>query len=85
MNIARRCPFCEGPIQVHDTTEPERRVAGLVYLRADCVICRIRLASAGVGLDDALRQLDHAIAKRVGTGPAQWIIEPKAEKRRGRR
>jgi|GEM_PF-4803152 hypothetical protein len=77
MNIARRCPFCNAPITVTDVTEPERRVAGLVYLRTDCRPCGARIEAAGLGLVGALNQLDHAIAKRVGTEPVEWKIVPR--------
>ena len=83
MNIQRRCPFCNAPITVSDVTEPERRTSGLVYLRTDCRPCGARIEAAGLGLVGALNQLDHAIAKRVGTGPAQWVIVPRSG-RRGR-
>jgi hypothetical protein len=77
MNIARRCPFCNAPITVTDVTEPERRTSGLVYLRTDCVICRVRIEAAGVGLGGALAQMDSALEKRVGTTPGDWKIVPR--------
>jgi hypothetical protein len=77
LNISRRCPFCNAPITVHDTTEPERRVAGLVYLRTDCVICRVRIEAAGVELEDALAHMDSALEKRKGTTPGDWKIVPR--------
>jgi len=84
MNIERRCPFCNAPITVHDTTEPERRLAGLVYLRTDCRPCGARIEAAGLGLTGALNQLDHAIAKREGTKPADWKIVPSKDRRKGK-
>ncbi|MEN6368554.1 MAG: hypothetical protein ABFD77_02515 [Thermotogota bacterium] len=82
----RQCPFCGGRIEVFDVTEPERRAVGLVYLRTRCVPCDARIEAAGIGEEDATRNLDKNISMRVGTEPGQWrILQNRLEKRkRGR-
>jgi len=80
----RQCPFCGAGIEVFDTTEPERRAVGLIYLRARCIPCNARIEAAGIGEEDAVRQMDKVIAKRVGTHPDQWKIVPRGSARRGR-
>lgn len=86
IDIQRECPFCGLEIQVYDVTEPERRKVGLVYLRAGCPACGIRIEAAGIGgVDEALCLLDRQIAMRVGTKPEQWRIRPRKERKSRRR
>ena len=78
----RECPFCASPILVVDVTEPERREVGLVYLSSKCVPCNARIDAAGVGMEDAERQFDLAISRRIGTRPEQWNIKTVHRRRR---
>jgi len=85
MNIQRRCPFCGRENPVYDTTTPQRREAGLVYLRMDCPPCRVRIEAVGSGEDDAVRMLDLKIGRRKGTKVEDWRIVPRQERRRAKR
>lgn len=70
------CPFCDRPVMVSDVTDAQARTHGLIYLRLRCLPCDARIEGAGVGQADAERQLAAAVARRRGTTPADWRINP---------
>jgi hypothetical protein len=79
------CPFCGSPIEASDVTEPDSRDVGLIFLRAKCVRCDVKLESAGLGADEAMKNMGKVLAKRVGTKPEQWRIQPSKERPRKKR
>jgi len=80
-----RCPFCGRPIVVGETTTAKQREAGLVYLLTRCVHCNVRIDAAGVGREEAERDLTDRLRKREGTTPDQWRIKVRPERGRRRR
>jgi hypothetical protein len=78
------CPFCNRPAMVTDTSDAQARSHGVIYLRLRCLPCGATIEGAGVGQDDAERQLAKAVERRRGTTPADWKIEPAAGGRRRR-
>ncbi len=77
------CPFCGRPVEIFETTTPEHRGVGLVYLATKCVPCDARIEAAGIGEDGAREDMKKRFAARIGTSPRQWRIALRPE--RGRR
>jgi hypothetical protein len=78
------CPFCNRPVLLADATDAQARSHGVIYLRIRCLPCNATIEGAGVGQEDAERQLSKAVERRRGTTPDEWKIEP-ATASRGRR
>lgn len=74
------CPFCGRPVEIVETTTPERREVGLVYLATKCVPCDARIEAAGVGEDGAREDMKKRFAARIGTSQRQWRITPRPER-----
>lgn len=85
MTVSLTCPFCGSPIEAVDMTAPDSRDLGLIYLRAKCPRCDVKLESAGLGAGEAMKNMGKVIAKRVGTKPEQWRIQPSVERPRRRK
>jgi hypothetical protein len=78
------CPFCNRPVMVTDTSDTQARSHGVIYLRLRCLPCGVTIEGAGVGQDDAERQLAKVVESRRGTTPDEWKIKPAAAGRRRR-
>ncbi len=78
------CPFCNRPAGVTDMTDTQARSHGVIYLRLRCLSCNLTIEGAGLGQDDAERQLSKAVERRRGTTPDEWKIQPAAGGRRRR-
>jgi hypothetical protein len=62
---------------VTDTTDARARSFDVIYLRIRCLPCEATIEAAGVGRPDAEEQLAKAVAKRRGTTPEAWRIQPR--------
>jgi hypothetical protein len=85
MTTSLTCPFCGSPIEAVDVTEPDSRDVGLIFLRAKCIPCDTKFESAGLGMVEALKNMGKVLARRVGTKPGEWKIQPRKERPRKRR
>ena len=81
------CPFCDRPMEVHETTPRRAAAAGLVYLEARCQGegCRVRIDAAGIDQKDADKGLALLVYRRQGTTPERWTTRPRPERRKGKR
>jgi len=85
MRRTAKCPHCEREIIIYATTTKEQARAGLVYLMTRCQ-CGARIDAAGIGQEDADRDMDKRIERRRGTPLERWTIRPRRTgKFRGRR
>jgi len=82
MNV--NCPHCGNSIQIDDVTTDEQRDVGLIYLSTKCGWCSTRIDAAGVGLDEAKRDMWNKIKERKGASPERWKIKTR-KTRMGRR
>jgi hypothetical protein len=69
------CPRCYYGMTVTDMTTADEAAVGLVYLKAICRRCKLRIDAAGVGMADARHDIDTAKRRRawewITLGPAQ--------------
>jgi len=85
IRLERQCPFCGGAIQIYETTDQKQEAAGLVYLGTRCVPCNARIDAAGIGSEEAIREMDERLEKRRGTRPEDHRIKVRPQRRRRRR
>lgn len=82
--MTRNCPFCKSEMRVVETTGDKQEEVGLVYLKVKCHRCMSIIEGTGHGNEDAIKNLDKKIKKRIGTNPKMWAINVKRGYRRRR-
>ena len=81
------CPFCGKSVEVVDTKPQKADGTSLIYLRVKCFDCKANIEAAGVGLGQAMKELDDQLDQRCGTAVEDWKINPnkRLSRRRCRR
>lgn len=84
MNYSIDCAFCGTELHATETTYPEAKSRGLVYLRVRCVPCNAVVESAGIGMENSILDMEDKIKERRGTTPDSWRIKVRPERNRKR-
>jgi len=83
-NNENNCPHCSRSIRVGETTGQRQREAGLIYLRAHCPSCEVRIDAAGIGELDARLDMERKLKRRIGQPKEKFRIKVRPTRKRRR-